>query len=110
MINPSNPPDDLLQIRLRQIIETDNRQLVVHVSLDGTMEPLPRTAVVNEPMAAHIDYKPAKPVGARFPIVESDGRPHLVEAGSLKKLLRVQRVVPLGEVIDREIQGAVCRG
>src|SRR5690349_18998671 len=61
-------------------------------------------------MTSHIDYKPAKPVGVRFTIVESDRRPHLVEAGSLEKLFRVERVVPFGEVVNAEIQGAVCCG
>src|SRR5690606_40625614 len=80
-----------------------DRQPLFDVAGDRRAEALPRATVLDERMAPLFPERPAEAVRVGGAIRERHRRPPCLEARGSEELARVQRGLPGGEILHREI-------
>src|SRR6185369_7770528 len=82
---------NLSRIRLGQVGQHHDRQLVIDITRNLGLEALPCALVIDEAMSVRAGYLPAESVmtGIRFTVFQPGDSPHLLQAGALQKLFRV---------------------
>src|SRR5579862_4371784 len=82
----------------RQIRERNHGELIVYVSVDRGLEPLPRSVVMNAAMPVAFVDEPSESVMAliRLSVFQLHRSPHQVQARFFQQLLGIKRSIPLG--------------
>ncbi len=95
-----------------QIRQRYNRQSVIHVPRNVRRKPLPGPAVPDHPVPINVLDSPSESVVrlVRLAIVELLHGPHPVQARFFQQFIRVQRRIPLLQILHGEIQRAVRSG
>src|SRR5580698_7972450 len=96
---------DSSRVSLRQIRQHYDRQLIVNVARDGSLETLPSAIMADHPVPVPLADEPAKAVAilVRLAVFQLRWSPHLIEARSRQQSLGVQSRIPLCQVEDGEI-------
>src|SRR5688500_11274824 len=108
--NRSDSVGETCRIRLREIGEHYDREVVAEEAREVCLEPLPRAAMRMQRMPAALIDRPTETVGVRLSAIETDRRENLLPALRLEQRALANGRFPRDEIADREVQRPVRRG